>query len=117
MGLACRPGAVQQDGQGGPGEGGADRDQGDLSAGHAAGDDSYGSALATGAAVGRRQRIGEGGGRGGQGQHGADQGDRGGDDASEVIHGALLGGRWVRTGARVLGGPGPGRPGLVCPHW
>jgi ABC-type transport system substrate-binding protein/DNA-binding beta-propeller fold protein YncE len=55
MGFACRPGAVQQDGQGSPGEGGGGRDQGDLPAGHAAGDDSYGSVLAAGAAVGRRQ--------------------------------------------------------------
>jgi hypothetical protein len=36
--------------------------------------------------------LAKGGGRGGQGQHGAGQRDHGGEDASEVIHGALLGG-------------------------
>src|SRR5690242_10876079 len=42
----------------------------------------------------------EGGGRSGQGQHGAGQGGHGGEDAPEVFHDALLGGRWVKVRAR-----------------
>src|SRR6476646_7817989 len=102
MGLACRPGVVQQHGQDGPGQGGGDRDQGDLPAGHAApGDEGHAGRGAAGAAVGRRQRLGEGSGRGGQGQHGAGQGGYGGEDAPEGFHDAPW--RAVGEGA--------------CPYW
>ena len=95
MGLACRPGTIQQDSHSGGDQGGTDRDQGDLPAGHATpGDEGHRSVRDTAvAAIGRRQRHCESGGRGGQGQHGPGQPKHSCGDASEVFHGALPCGR------------------------